>query len=79
MMSVKLPTTVILLKKPKRLYEDRFVFTYEYGWSEVKSSSASKENKSQQVTDANLCMPADCSWDNIDFRFTVNQKHGVTS
>ncbi len=78
MISVKMPKTALLLEKPKRLYEDRFVFTYEYSLSEFKSPCNSKEIGSQQVTNTNLNMPVDCSWDNIAIRFTVNQQPGVT-
>jgi hypothetical protein len=78
MISVKMPTKAILLKKPRHLHEDQFVFTYECCWSEFKNPSASRENESQQVTDANLRIPVDCSWDNIAFRFTVNQQPGGT-
>jgi hypothetical protein len=78
MMSVKMPTPTILLEKPKRLYEDQFVFTYEYRWFEFEPPINSKKNEVQQVTNDSLCKPADCSWGNIAFSFTVNQQPGVS-
>jgi hypothetical protein len=78
MIGVKMPKTAILLKKPSRLYEDKFVFTYEYGWSESAGAGNSKEHKSPQVTGADLRIPVRCSWSDITVRFSVDGQAEVT-
>jgi len=69
MISVKMPTTAILLKKPRSLREDRFAVTYEYGWSESTDAGNSKEHESPQLTGADLRIPVRCSWTDVTIRF----------
>jgi hypothetical protein len=77
MISVKMPTTAILLKKPRRLYEDRFVFTYDYGWSGSADVGSSKGDESLRVTGFGLCVPVCCSWSDVIIRFSVDGRAGV--
>jgi hypothetical protein len=69
MISVVMATTAILLKKTNGLREDRFVFTYEYGWSEPMGVGSSKEHESPQLTGVDLRMPLRCSWTDLIIKF----------
>ncbi|MEM2129908.1 MAG: hypothetical protein QXZ70_04840 [Candidatus Bathyarchaeia archaeon] len=69
MISVKMPKTAISLKKPKRPSEDKFVVTYEYGWSESTDAGNSKGQESPRLTGAVPRTPIQCSWADVAIRF----------
>jgi hypothetical protein len=68
MINLKIPK-IVLRKKTRALRKDRFVFTYEYGWSESADMGNSKEHKSTKVTDAALRIAARCSWSDVTISF----------
>ena len=71
MINLMMPTTAILLKKTSYLRQDRFVFTYEYGWSESTEAGNSKKHKSPQVIGPGLCISFRRPWSDITISFLL--------
>jgi len=74
MLDLKIPAITILRKEIKPLYKDKFVVTYEYGWSESVSADNPQKHKSQQKMSSYLKASDQCSWVNITVTFPANRK-----
>jgi hypothetical protein len=61
MINLRFPTTAIL-HRGKTLRKDKFVVTYEYGWSDYVCSENSQRHKSSQAASADLTASGTVFW-----------------
>jgi hypothetical protein len=78
MINLKMPSTAIVLKKPKIPPKHKFIVTYEYKWSESADADDSKEHEPPQEAMTDLRMPIQCSWTNVTISFAADRRFGGT-
>jgi hypothetical protein len=75
MINLRFPTTAILRRGLKTLRKDKFVVTYEYGWSESARTENSQKQKSSQTASADLTAPDPVFW--VDTSVSVSSDSKV--